>query len=327
MRFIIYGAGGVGGVIGAQLFKGGEDVVLIARGAHLAALQSEGLRYETPFDDVRLPIPAVGHPGEISPGSDDVFVLTCKSQHTLTVLEDLRATHGDRVPVVCCQNGVANERMAQRRFSDVYAMLVYLPAQLLEPGRIQCHAKLKSGVLDVGIYPGGTDDRCEGIARRFSSVNLSVKPDPAVMRLKYQKLLVNLNNALEAITPPSDERQAVLREMKAEARACFEAAGIDCASDDEAAARRAGVLAMGEIPGVDRQGGSSRQSLLRATGDIEADYLNGEITGLGRQWSVPTPANVVVQRLSVELARAKGAPGSIAINEVRALIEAERLRG
>ncbi len=324
MRFIIYGAGGVGGVIGAQLAKSGEEVVLIARGAHLDALQREGLRYETPFGDEQLAIPAVGHPGEIAPGRDDVFVLTCKSQHTLTVLEDLRASHGDRVPVVCCQNGVANERMAQRRFANVYAMLVYLPAQLLEPGRIQCHAKRKSGVLDVGTYPGGTDPRCEAIAERFSSANLSVKPDAAVMRLKYQKLLVNLNNALEAITPKSDERQAVLREMKAEGRACFAAAGIDCASDEEAAERRAGVLEMGEIPGVERQGGSSRQSLLRATGDIEADYLNGEITSLGRRWSVPTPANAVVQGLSVELARSKGAPGSLSIDRVRSLIEAQR---
>ncbi|MBT3333532.1 MAG: hypothetical protein HN394_18670, partial [Rhodospirillaceae bacterium] len=48
MRYIIYGAGGVGGVIGAQLFQGDVEVVLIARGDHLAAIQRNGLRYETP---------------------------------------------------------------------------------------------------------------------------------------------------------------------------------------------------------------------------------------------------------------------------------------
>ncbi len=48
MRFIIYGAGGIGGVIGAELFKAGHDVVLIARGAHLAALQAGGMTYQTP---------------------------------------------------------------------------------------------------------------------------------------------------------------------------------------------------------------------------------------------------------------------------------------
>ena len=164
MRFIIYGAGGVGGVIGAQLFKGGENVVLIARGAHLEALQSEGLRYQTPSADERLPIPAVGHPSELSPGAADVVLMTMKSQHSRGALDELRAVYGDTVPVVCCQNGVSNEREALRRFRSVYAMLVFLPAQMLEPGWVQCHATLKSGVLDLGLYPGGTDARCAEIA-------------------------------------------------------------------------------------------------------------------------------------------------------------------
>lgn len=324
MRFIIYGAGGVGGVIGAQLYEGAEDVVLIARGAHLEALRRDGLRYQTPYEDRRLRIPAVSHPRELEPRADDLVIVTAKSQHTLSLLEDLRAVYGDQVPIVCCQNGVVNERMAQRRFANVYAMLVVLPAQLIEPGRVQCHAKLKSGILDVGTYPGGLDMQCEALAERLSAVNFSIRPDATVMRFKYQKLLTNLNNALEAIAPRNEDARDIFREMKAEGRACFEAAGLDCATDEEATARRAGTFEFGEIAGVDRQGGSSRQSLLRGTGDIEADYLNGEITSLGRQWSVPTPANVVVQRLSVELARVRGAPGAVPLEAIRSQIEVER---
>ena len=47
MRFVVYGAGAVGGVIGARLFEQGHDVALIARGAHQAAIESNGLRLDT----------------------------------------------------------------------------------------------------------------------------------------------------------------------------------------------------------------------------------------------------------------------------------------
>ena len=96
------------------------------------------------------------------------------------------------------------------------------------------------------------------------------------MRFKYAKLLMNLNNALEAIAPKGDLAKEISAAMKAEGLACFEAAGIEFAGDAEVRGRRKGIFEFGEIPGVERIGGSSRQSLLRATGDIEADYLNGE---------------------------------------------------
>lgn len=60
MRYIIIGAGAVGGTIGARLHEGGHDVVLVARGAHLGALRADGLRFGTPQGTRTLRIPAVG---------------------------------------------------------------------------------------------------------------------------------------------------------------------------------------------------------------------------------------------------------------------------
>ncbi len=60
MRYIIIGAGAVGGTIGGCLFQGGHDVVLVARGAHLDALRAHGLRLATPLGTDLLDIPAVG---------------------------------------------------------------------------------------------------------------------------------------------------------------------------------------------------------------------------------------------------------------------------
>ena len=321
MRFIIYGAGGVGGVIGAQLHKAGTDIALIARGEHLGRLQTEGLRYQTPFVDECLQLPAFGHPEEIEPREDDVVIMTMKSQHTEAALDALRAVRGSNIPVVCCQNSVANERMALRRFAQVYAMLVYLPAQLTEPGTIQCHAKLKSGVLDLSVYPGGVDARCQTIADHLNAANFSVVPNPTVMRYKYAKLVMNLNNAVDALISKDEDTKAFSKQVKAEAYACLDAAGIDYASADEVRDRRKGVFESGDIPGVARVGGSSRQSLLRRTGDIEADFLNGEIVLLGRLHGVATPANAALQVMSEEAARRRLPPGNFSLADIEAQMQ------
>ena len=329
MRFVVYGAGGVGGVVGAQLSLAGSEVVLIARGAHLDALRSKGLRYQTPFDDTTLKIPVVGLPTELTFHDDDVVVLTMKTQHTAVALEDLRAAGGDGVPVVCCQNGVANERMALRRFRRVYGMCVNMPAQFLEPGSVQSHAQPGPGVLDLGLYPSGTDDLAAEIARQMEQAGFSSRPHPEVMRAKYAKLLTNLGNGLKAVAPSDGPADDILAMVKDEGRACFAAAGIDWADEAEMRSRNSGVYEHTEIDGVRRVGGSSRQSLLRGTGDIEVDYLNGEVVLLGRLHGVATPANAVIQRLANALAHRRNPAATIALEEVRRLIaeEAEKVAG
>ena len=131
MRFVIYGAGGIGGTIGARLFQHGHDVMLIARGPHLEAIKEHGLRFVSATIDERFPIPAVGHPREANLDVGDVVILCMKSQHTESALTDLIESASSKTPVVCCQNGVANERMALRRFANVYGMVVLLPAEHL----------------------------------------------------------------------------------------------------------------------------------------------------------------------------------------------------
>ncbi|MEQ8860674.1 MAG: 2-dehydropantoate 2-reductase N-terminal domain-containing protein [Pseudomonadales bacterium] len=323
MRIIVYGAGGIGGTIGARLFQQGVDVVLIARGEHGRVIARDGLSLAAPDGSVTLPIPVVSHPRELAVRSDDMIVLAMKSQHTLAALEDLQALAPADVGIVCAQNGVANERMALRRFPRVYGMLVHLPALHLEPGRVVTHAVGRGGILDTGRYPHGVDEAGRALTEALERAGFSAAPDPAVMRLKYAKLLMNLNNALQAATEMRGEAKEISRRLKREALACFDAAGIDCATVEEVQARHEGTYRLGEVPGQPRGGGSSWQSLVRGTGNIETDYLNGEIVLLGRLHGVPTPANAVCQRLAWRMVNQGLTPGAIAAAEVMALIEAE----
>ncbi len=318
MRFIIYGAGGIGGSIGARLHMAGFEVVLIARGKHGELLQSRGLRFVSPIHDVVLPIPSIDHPSQLDYREGDIVFLCMKGQHTDGALMDLQPSVPDTTPIVCCQNGVANERHALRRFRNVYGMCVLVPAEHLEPGEVVNFAEERAGALDVGRYPEGIDETAKKTAQAIDTAGFSSVPDPKVMRHKYSKLINNLNNAVQAACGSgSRELSAKLRE---EALACYAAAGIECATADEARSRRIHIRG-GSVPGFDRHGGSSLQSLMRNTGNIEADFLNGEIVQLGRLHGVPTPANEVVQRIGNLAARVNKPGGYCTLQELEQLVE------
>src|SRR5688500_15732065 len=106
MRFVVYGAGAIGGVVGARLFQTGNDVVLIARGAHLDAIQSRGLTLHAPNETVTLPIPAVAEPVAAELRSGDVVLLAMKSQDTEAAVDALAVTGAADVAIVSLQNGV-----------------------------------------------------------------------------------------------------------------------------------------------------------------------------------------------------------------------------
>src|SRR5260370_15474968 len=112
MRFVVFGAGAVGGVIGARLFEHGREVVAIARGAHFEAVRDNGLHLVDPDGKVTLPIPVVDDPARIDWRADDVVLVTTKSQDSTGAFNALAAAVGYAVPVVCAQNGVDNERIA-----------------------------------------------------------------------------------------------------------------------------------------------------------------------------------------------------------------------
>jgi 2-dehydropantoate 2-reductase len=322
MRFIIYGAGGIGGTIGMRLLQADTEVVMIARGAHLEAICERGLTLLAPREQITRRVEVVGHPRELEFRPDDVALMCMKSQHMETALADLQAVAPAGVTIVCAQNGVANERAALRRFADVYAMLVVLPGLHLEPGVVVTHADGTGGVLDLGCYPQGIDERCESIARHIRAAGFSCEADSRIMRFKYAKLLGNLSNSLQAATDMVEGSAEIARVLRREALDCFRAAGIDCASREEMRERYARGLTYGEITDVPRGGGSSWQSIARGTGDIESDFLNGEIVLLGRLHGVPTPANEALQVLGNEMARTGLGPGSFTPDQVQRRIDA-----
>jgi len=324
MRFIVLGAGAVGGVVGGRLFQHGYDVVLITRGEHQRAIAEGGLTLASATGVVNLEIPVTDRPDKVAWTGEEVVLLAVKSQDTDAALRQLQASAPASTPVVCMQNGVANETAALRRFSNVYGICVMCPATFLRPGVVVAESSPVTALLDIGRFPPssacGPDALASGVAQALSSSAMESLVRPDIMRWKYAKLLRNLANAVDALCGPAGRSSEVVELARKEGEACLAAAGIDYASQQEDDERRGDKLHPSEVVGYERGGSSTWQSLARGEGSTEVDYLNGEIVLLGRLWGVPTPVNELLQRLVNQMARARSRPGSMAPEELLSLI-------
>jgi 2-dehydropantoate 2-reductase len=326
MRFVIYGAGAIGGLIGARLHALGQDVQLIARGDHLAAIRGQGLTVRSAEGEQTYRIPAVGHPAELRWAPNDVVLLCVKSQDTPGAVAELVSRAPADTALVCVQNGVANERTALRFSRRVYACLVICPGEHLQPGVVRSFVSDPVGILDIGRYPppppGGTDEThgAAAITAALTAAGFDSQVRPDVMRWKYRKLLLNIGNAVKALCGPAVPAPTVRRLLDQEAEACLHAAGIAVVPAAEFRVRQRQVL--DPPPGAAHagRGGSSWQSLQRRTGQVETDYLNGEIVLLGREHQVPTPMNEVMQRMLADAARMHGVGSDHTEDELLAML-------
>jgi len=322
MRIIVYGVGAIGGTVAAALALSGQEVIGIARGAHLEAIQSNGLLLRTPEKTERAKFPCMSDPAEINFRPDDMILLTMKTQDTLSALERLRAAGVSEQAIVCVQNGVTNERLALRLFPEVHGITVMMPAALSAPGEIGAFSVPRLGIFDIGRHPGGSNAHDDRLAQALEAANIAAFVSQDVMRSKYGKLLLNLSNILQAAFGLDADYKHLEALLRAEAEAVYEAAGISWLDVGKADPRRAQLMNQKPIAGLDRLGSSTTQSLSRGGGSIETDYLNGEIVLLGRLHGVPVPANAYFTALGARMASEGLKPGAIPLAEAEAQLSA-----
>ncbi len=106
MKFCIVGAGAIGGYLGARLALAGENVVLIARGAHLQAIQQNGLVLESADSTREVAQPAMATSSMAEAGPQDVVVVAVKAHQLPPIAADMRALYGPETMVVTAQNGI-----------------------------------------------------------------------------------------------------------------------------------------------------------------------------------------------------------------------------
>lgn len=329
-RYIIIGAGAIGGGLGGRLAQHGHDVVLVARGPHLEALQSGGLRLRSPEQDVVVSVPAVGGPDELSLTPDDVLVVSTKTHQAGAALAQWAdtpvtggGTAGERLPVLTALNGVASERLALRYFERVFGVCVWMPAVHLEPGEVIIRSVPRSGLFHLGRVPvqAARPEDAELLQRIKTDWDGSevqaLLPDD-VMPWKYRKLISNIGNAFQALIGDNGSFSALVQAASTEAREVLDRAGIGYVDDATEAAAREDSFTVQPVPGTPEVlGGSTWQSLTRGTGNVETDYLNGEIALIARLHGDAAPINAAVASLARVSAAEGRKPGEISADEVR----------
>ena len=138
MKIAIFGSGGVGGYFGGKLAASGEDVTFIARGAHLAAMQNEGLHITSPLGDVHLPkVQATDRPQAVGPV--DVVLFTVKLYDVESSAATLAPMIGPNTVVITLQNGVdAMDMVARHVGADhVAGGAAYIVVVIDKPGHLR----------------------------------------------------------------------------------------------------------------------------------------------------------------------------------------------
>jgi 2-dehydropantoate 2-reductase len=330
-RYIILGAGAVGGALGGRLDLAGHDVVLVARGDHLMALRKRGLRLRTPDEDLIQYLSAIAGPEEIDLDVADILILATKTQHANEVLlcwadtpvrqnGEVIGTAGEHLPIFIALNGVAAETFAQRYFRRVFGVCVWMPVVHLVPGEVIIRSTPRSGMLHIGPVPKTTRDHdqlLKQVAADLIAANFDVPLPDDVMAWKYRKLITNIGNVFQALVDRNGDWRRLVVEAEAEARRVLDAAGITYISEAEETAARAAGFTMKPVPGVAYStGGSTWQSLQRGTGNIETDYLNGEIVLIAHQIGVPAPINERLTIMARQTAATGAKPGDMSADEL-----------
>jgi len=326
MRFIVYGAGAIGSTVGGHLYRAGYDVVLVCNPKHADRINEVGLRLVMADETYVLKIRACKKAEELRPfRNDDVLLLASKSQHTLKCLGQLKKAGAPRtLPIFCVQNSICNEALATRVFDHVYGVMVRVPGIFLQPGEVINAISGNCGFLEVGLYPRGSDELAREVAEAFKKVGFGGGVNDWVMRAKGAKCLLNLGNAMGAITNGRGDSNRFMTAARKEAMDVWKAAGIEW-EDSEDYERRAreirGVTRMPKGYESIRNRGSSWQSLERGTGNIEAEQLNGDVVKLGRLLGIKTPYNELLWKVAEDMAGKNEKPGRYTAEDLMKMVE------
>ena len=339
-RYVFIGAGAVGSALGGLLAHRGSDGLLVARGDHGRAMIDKGLRIRCPDTTVEVAVPVVTAPDQARLALDDVLVLTTKTPQAEAAINEWAdvPVHGrdgtvagraaDLLPIFTALNGVASEEIALRYVERVFAVCVWFPAVMVEPGEVIARSAPLRGVFHVGRYGGSADPSGDGrlldeLSGEWGAAGCLVERPAAVMEWKYRKLLTNLGNVLQALRGDTAGVEDVERAADAEARTVLAAAGIPFTDDEQAhAGWRPQGWSVRPVPGEPAQlGGSSWQSLVRGTGTIETDFLNGEIALIARRIGRSAPVNAGLTAIARRAAREGLRPGALGVDELRAELD------
>lgn len=289
MRIAVVGAGGVGGGYGAALAKAGADVTFIARGAHLAAMKSQGLKIESQRGDTHLvPTQATDDPSSVGPV--DILLFCVKLWDVESAGAAIKPMVGKNTAVIPLQNGVdASERLAPIiGASAVMGGVANISATIAAPGVIRQTGTVLR--IAFGELDGSQSPRAEAFAALCAKAGIDGGLSPAILTDLWMKFILLASNAgiMALIRLPVGK----LRD-DADIAPWFTTAYEEVAAVGRAAGVALPADAVAKVGSFNRIAPpdlmpSMAVDLLRGN-RIELPWLSGKVVELGRKHGVPTP--------------------------------------
>jgi 2-dehydropantoate 2-reductase len=334
-RYVIVGAGAIGGTVGGVLTRANVPTVLVARGRHAETLAATGLMLRTPDGIFHTSVTAVSEAEQLRLTPDDVLVFATKTQQLDVALQQwadqpvhgpdgIVGTAGDVLPALTALNGVVAEEKALRYFRRVFGICVWLPAVHLEAGEVIVRSWPTVGQFHIGRWPADLSDD-DGLLRAlnttWTAAGIRVNVVDDVAPWKYNKLISNLGNAVGALASEGANLSRIVQVLRAEAEHVLRHAGIEFVSFEVSTAARVDGPTPRPVPGADTGASNSTwQSLSRNTGDVETDFFNGEIVRIAHQHGITAPINGALARLARDAVRNSSGPGHYSADQLTELL-------
>lgn len=254
MKFAIIGAGGIGCYYAARLIQAGEEVTLVARGAHLKAMQTKGLEVKHAELDFHQAVDALSLEAwlnETNPDQVDVVIVCLKGMQTGALAEQLKnwlqAFPKSQAPLVLSlQNGVDNEQQlseALPRHVVLGGIARRIGAHIIEPGVVE---SIGPAQVILGQWPNHQtvssemEEKIGAIARCFNAAKIPTEMSKDINKELWRKLIINnglnpLCALLEIETgdaTPREDLQPLIRGAMSEAVLAAKSQGVELSNDD-----------------------------------------------------------------------------------------------
>ncbi len=294
MRYVIMGAGGIGGYFGAKLAQAGEDVWFVARGKHLEAMQQHGLEIKSTSGDFTIP------PGKMTDnvseiGAADVVLFCVKAYDTESAAHQLSPLLRNDTVVLPLQNGIDNVEKIRKQLhqGEVCGGVAYISSRITAPGQITevgGFQRIVFGPLGTAISP-----RAVGVQERFVRAGIKSQLQDDITKELWRKLIFIASmgslTALSRLTHgeilESPRLLALTFDAMREIQSIAWKVGVDIEPVDEARV----------LDGLNRFSHDTRSSMyfdLISEKPMEIEALNGTVVRMGEQLSIPTPIHRVI---------------------------------
>jgi 2-dehydropantoate 2-reductase len=293
VKLAVYGTGGVGGYFGGRLALAGVDVHLIARGAHLEALQQHGLKVMSTKGDFHVQLPASDDPSDVGPC--DYVLFSVKSFQNDAAAPRLRPLLGKQTAVISFQNGIDNEEKIESTVGPGHVMggAAYIFSRIAEPGVI-AHTGGPARIV-FGEMDGIRSERAQQFLDACLEAGIDAELSDDIRRVLWDKFAFICAQAgmTAAVRLPIgavrsvEESWDAFKQVVEEVRALAAAEGVELPSD---AAHQHALFAEGLEP----TGYSSLYDDLTGGRRMELEALHGTIVRRARRQDIPVPVSETI---------------------------------